>query len=174
MYLQFKPSLFLPRSHFQVVALTFTLNRRPLLRLSYKERAGCGGRDEGWVIKSIELADLSWRSPWKASSNGGILLEFEQHLFAILLCTWSVGFWYSYKNIFKLIEELNLPEWPLTDWTTSGFWSPKVSTSCWPLHTCYKIIEMRNGWAKALRVYSAYTWMGIQAGNNLPVHGLVW
>mmetsp|Transcript_10302 Transcript_10302/g.28093 ORF Transcript_10302/g.28093 Transcript_10302/m.28093 type:complete len:554 (-) Transcript_10302:461-2122(-) len=35
------------------------------------------------------------------------------------------GFWYSYKNIFKLIEELNLPEWPLTDWTTSGFWSPK-------------------------------------------------
>ncbi|KAF5833500.1 hypothetical protein DUNSADRAFT_10187 [Dunaliella salina] len=35
------------------------------------------------------------------------------------------GFWYSYKNIFKLVEELNLPEWPFTDWTNSGFWSPK-------------------------------------------------
>ncbi|MEW5300652.1 MAG: hypothetical protein WDW36_003566 [Sanguina aurantia] len=35
------------------------------------------------------------------------------------------GFWYQYKNIFALIEELNLPEYPLTSWTTSGFWNPK-------------------------------------------------
>ena len=35
------------------------------------------------------------------------------------------GFWYQYKNIFSLLEELELPEWPLTDWTTSGFWSPR-------------------------------------------------
>lgn len=31
------------------------------------------------------------------------------------------GFWYEYKNIFSLLRELNIP-WPLTDWTTSGFW----------------------------------------------------
>ncbi|KAL6762516.1 hypothetical protein V8C86DRAFT_2515288 [Haematococcus lacustris] len=35
------------------------------------------------------------------------------------------GFWYTYANIFRLLEELQLPEWPLTDFTTSGFWSPR-------------------------------------------------
>ncbi|KAG2443456.1 hypothetical protein HXX76_001813 [Chlamydomonas incerta] len=35
------------------------------------------------------------------------------------------GFWYQYKNTFKLIKDLQLPEWPLTDFTTSGFWNPK-------------------------------------------------
>ncbi|GIL93344.1 hypothetical protein Vretifemale_20752 [Volvox reticuliferus] len=35
------------------------------------------------------------------------------------------GFWYQYKNTFKLLEELQLPSWPLTDFTTSGFWSPR-------------------------------------------------
>ncbi|GAX73691.1 hypothetical protein CEUSTIGMA_g1142.t1 [Chlamydomonas eustigma] len=35
------------------------------------------------------------------------------------------GFWYQYKNIFALLEELELSEWPLTSWTTSGFWSPR-------------------------------------------------
>eukprot|EP00798_Chlamydomonas_sp_ICE-L_P018499 gene18499-24997_t len=35
------------------------------------------------------------------------------------------GFWYQYVNIFKLLKDLDLPEWPLTDWTTSGFWNPK-------------------------------------------------
>jgi uncharacterized protein with NAD-binding domain and iron-sulfur cluster len=39
------------------------------------------------------------------------------------------GFWYQYKNIFSLLEELypggrSSPDWPLTNWTTSGFWSP--------------------------------------------------
>lgn len=31
----------------------------------------------------------------------------------------------QYKNIFKLLEDLKLPQWPLTDYTTSGFWSPR-------------------------------------------------
>eukprot|EP00798_Chlamydomonas_sp_ICE-L_P017415 gene17415-23715_t len=31
----------------------------------------------------------------------------------------------KYRNIFKLINDLNLPKWPLTDWKTSGFWSPE-------------------------------------------------
>ncbi|KAG2497258.1 hypothetical protein HYH03_004842 [Edaphochlamys debaryana] len=35
------------------------------------------------------------------------------------------GFWFQYRNTFKLIEDLNLPSWPLTDFTTSGFWNPK-------------------------------------------------
>jgi hypothetical protein len=35
----------------------------------------------------------------------------------------------QYKNIFSLLEELypggrSSPDWPLTNWTTSGFWSP--------------------------------------------------
>ncbi|KAI8468019.1 MAG: hypothetical protein J3K34DRAFT_454404 [Monoraphidium minutum] len=38
------------------------------------------------------------------------------------------GFWYEYKNLFRLIRELGIP-WPLTDWTTSGFWSPKGLTT---------------------------------------------
>jgi uncharacterized protein with NAD-binding domain and iron-sulfur cluster len=35
------------------------------------------------------------------------------------------GFWYQYHNIFKMLQELNLPEWPLTEFETSGFWSPE-------------------------------------------------
>lgn len=35
------------------------------------------------------------------------------------------GFWYQYKNTYKLLEELQLPSWPLTDFTTSGFWNPQ-------------------------------------------------
>ncbi len=31
----------------------------------------------------------------------------------------------QYKNTFKLLEELQLPSWPLTDFTTSGFWNPQ-------------------------------------------------
>ncbi|DBA70993.1 hypothetical protein WJX79_001029 [Trebouxia sp. C0005] len=38
------------------------------------------------------------------------------------------GFWYQYHNIFALIRELGIP-WPLTDWTTSGFWSPSGLTT---------------------------------------------
>eukprot|EP00879_Flechtneria_rotunda_P028371 GHRR01030475.1.p1 GENE.GHRR01030475.1~~GHRR01030475.1.p1 ORF type:complete len:457 (+),score=95.91 GHRR01030475.1:1370-2740(+) len=38
------------------------------------------------------------------------------------------GFWYQYANIFKLLKDLG-GEWPLTDWTTSGFWSPKGLTT---------------------------------------------
>ncbi|GBF97597.1 amine oxidase [Raphidocelis subcapitata] len=38
------------------------------------------------------------------------------------------GFWYEYGNIFSLLRELDIP-WPLTDWTTSGFWSPKGLTT---------------------------------------------
>lgn len=34
------------------------------------------------------------------------------------------GFWYQYANIFALLKDLG-GEWPLTDWTTSGFWSPE-------------------------------------------------
>ena len=41
----------------------------------------------------------------------------------------QTGFWYEYKNIFKLLRDLDLPEWPLTDWTTSGFWSPEGLTT---------------------------------------------
>jgi uncharacterized protein with NAD-binding domain and iron-sulfur cluster len=33
------------------------------------------------------------------------------------------GFWYQYSNIFALLKELDI-EWPLTDYLTSGFWSP--------------------------------------------------
>ncbi len=32
----------------------------------------------------------------------------------------------QYFNIFALLKELALPEWPLTPYTNSGFWSPKV------------------------------------------------
>ncbi|KXZ45031.1 hypothetical protein GPECTOR_59g639 [Gonium pectorale] len=35
------------------------------------------------------------------------------------------GFWYQYKNTFRLLDELQLPSWPLTDFTTSGFWNPR-------------------------------------------------
>ena len=38
------------------------------------------------------------------------------------------GFWYQYANIFKLLRDLREEtgdEWPLTDWETSGFWSPR-------------------------------------------------
>ncbi len=35
----------------------------------------------------------------------------------------------SYANTFKLLKDLDLPEWPLTDYTTSGFWSPKGLTT---------------------------------------------
>ncbi|KIZ00663.1 hypothetical protein MNEG_7297 [Monoraphidium neglectum] len=38
------------------------------------------------------------------------------------------GFWYEYQNLFALIRELGIP-WPLTDWTTSAFWSPKGLTT---------------------------------------------
>ncbi|WIA34177.1 hypothetical protein OEZ86_012535 [Tetradesmus obliquus] len=38
------------------------------------------------------------------------------------------GFWYSYSNIFALLKDLG-GAWPLTDWTTSGFWSPKGLTT---------------------------------------------
>jgi hypothetical protein len=38
------------------------------------------------------------------------------------------GFWYSYSNIFALLKDLG-GSWPLTDWTTSGFWSPKGLTT---------------------------------------------
>ncbi|EIE25692.1 FAD/NAD(P)-binding domain-containing protein [Coccomyxa subellipsoidea C-169] len=38
------------------------------------------------------------------------------------------GFWYQYHNIFALLRELGIP-WPLTDWTTSGFWSPQGLTT---------------------------------------------
>jgi hypothetical protein len=31
---------------------------------------------------------------------------------------------YQYHNIFSLLRELG-GEWPLSDWTTSGFWSPR-------------------------------------------------
>lgn len=31
----------------------------------------------------------------------------------------------QYHNIFSLLRELDLPEWPLTEFTTSGFWNPK-------------------------------------------------
>jgi uncharacterized protein with NAD-binding domain and iron-sulfur cluster len=39
------------------------------------------------------------------------------------------GFWYQYPNIFALLKELQqagfMSEWPLTDFLTSGFWSPE-------------------------------------------------
>ncbi|KAL3155415.1 hypothetical protein ABBQ38_010971 [Trebouxia sp. C0009 RCD-2024] len=38
------------------------------------------------------------------------------------------GFWYQYHNIFALVRELGIP-WPFTDWTTSGFWSPRGLTT---------------------------------------------
>lgn len=38
------------------------------------------------------------------------------------------GFWYQYHNIFALIRELGIP-WPFTEWTTSGFWSPRGLTT---------------------------------------------
>ncbi|PNH05243.1 Phytoene dehydrogenase, partial [Tetrabaena socialis] len=38
---------------------------------------------------------------------------------------WRTASGRAYKNTFKLIEELKLPSWPLTDFTTSGFWNPK-------------------------------------------------
>jgi uncharacterized protein with NAD-binding domain and iron-sulfur cluster len=34
------------------------------------------------------------------------------------------GMWYPYGNIFKLLKELDLPEWPLTEYLPSGFWAP--------------------------------------------------
>ena len=34
----------------------------------------------------------------------------------------------QYHNIFALLRELGIP-WPLTDWTTSGFWSPQGLTT---------------------------------------------
>jgi hypothetical protein len=37
-------------------------------------------------------------------------------------------FWYQYHNIFALLKDLGGP-WPLTPWTTSGFWSPRGLTT---------------------------------------------
>lgn len=38
------------------------------------------------------------------------------------------GFWYQYPNVYSLLHELMnsgyISEWPLTDYLTSGFWSP--------------------------------------------------
>ena len=38
------------------------------------------------------------------------------------------SFLVQYHNIFALIRELGIP-WPFTDWTTSGFWSPRGLTT---------------------------------------------
>lgn len=50
-------------------------------------------------------------------------LNIKQEPLALLLCA-AAGFWYQYHNIFSLLRELG-GEWPLTDWTTSGFWNPQ-------------------------------------------------
>ena len=36
------------------------------------------------------------------------------------------GFWYHYKNIEGLVEELELDESPFTPYTSSAFWDPSV------------------------------------------------
>ena len=44
------------------------------------------------------------------------------------------GFWNNYFNIFKLLDELELPEDPLTGYAEQGQWSPGGLEAVWPVY----------------------------------------
>lgn len=44
------------------------------------------------------------------------------------------GFWDEYNNIFRLIDELNLPEDPLTGYAEQGQYSPRGLEAVWPVY----------------------------------------
>jgi len=52
----------------------------------------------------------------------GRFFAFEYDLSVDVLCELSAGFWYPYKNIFSLVDELGLQ--PFTKWTKSAQFSP--------------------------------------------------
>lgn len=56
-----------------------------------------------------------WRTPQGRSVEAGVK-----------------GFWYQYRNIFSLVNELNLTD-VFTRWTPSGFWSPQGLTTQAPV-----------------------------------------
>eukprot|EP00878_Enallax_costatus_P019916 GHUV01021029.1.p1 GENE.GHUV01021029.1~~GHUV01021029.1.p1 ORF type:complete len:497 (+),score=100.84 GHUV01021029.1:173-1663(+) len=73
--------------------------------------------EQGYAVKLIE-----------ASKNPGGLSGGFRTSSGKVVEAGMKGFWYQYSNIFALLKDLGGP-WPLTDWTTSGFWSPKGLTT---------------------------------------------
>jgi uncharacterized protein with NAD-binding domain and iron-sulfur cluster len=69
--------------------------------------------EQGYAVKILDAApapggvSAGWRTPSGRPVEAG-----------------TKGFWYEYPNIFSLLRQLDMPEWPLGKFETSGFWGP--------------------------------------------------
>mmetsp|Transcript_1928 Transcript_1928/g.4554 ORF Transcript_1928/g.4554 Transcript_1928/m.4554 type:complete len:560 (-) Transcript_1928:249-1928(-) len=110
--------------------------------------AGWGGLSVAHALSkesdvAVTVVDASPRPGGLVSDGfltpGGRRAEAGQH-----------GFWDEYHNIFRLIDELELPEDPLTGYAEQGQYSPRGLEAVWPVYRDANRAQLPTGLGQAL------------------------